>query len=229
MYKAMNRKHIACISLISTILVYYVYMYSTFYNREQEEANQIDEIQKMIIDDVTVSKDITEVVSGKKKEYEITPNCQNCTQGNTQNDTQDNAMNNNNLPKGFDCIISIPAIDLRKIVYTGNGREQHLENYELITSADDMSYSKGGNYIICGHASQVYGHSLNRLKELKKGSEVTIWHDNCIDQYRITSIGYEKMNNTSQFCQQTDDRQLTIISCAKYIAHDTYIVIQCKK
>ena len=37
------------------------------------------------------------------------------------------------------------------------------KNLFLITADAHMRYKNGGNYIICGHASKLYGHSLNRL------------------------------------------------------------------
>lgn len=131
-------------------------------------------------------------------------------------------------PSGFDCIIKIPCIDLEKIVYTGNEREIQLQNYFLITAAEDMTYSNGGNYIICGHDSQLYGHSLNRLDEIQIGEQVFIYWENEIHEYRTFSKKYESMTNTSSFCKQTEKRELTIISCAKHIGSDQYIVIRCE-
>ena len=92
-----------------------------------------------------------------------------------------------------------------------------------------MQYHNGGNYIVCGHASQVYGHSLNRLKEIKCGDKVYIWNNHKKDCYKVQFITYEPMNETSSFCCQTKEQQITIISCAKYVAEDMYIVIRCTK
>ena len=128
-----------------------------------------------------------------------------------------------------DCILIIPDISLEKIVYTGNNREQHLENYELITASPDMKYINGGNYIICGHASRLYGHSLNRLKEVKKGTKIQIQTKDKTDEYIINKVTYENMNQTSQYCKQTIENTVTIISCAKYISKESYIVIYAEK
>lgn len=128
-----------------------------------------------------------------------------------------------------DCILSIQDIDLTKIVYTGKDRNQHLENYELITANDNMKYSNGGNYIICGHASRLYGHSLNRLKEVKKGAIIKIQTKDKSDEYIVTQVTYENMNKTSQYCNQTQENTLTIVSCAKYISNDSYIVVHAKR
>lgn len=127
--------------------------------------------------------------------------------------------------KGADCVLSIPDIGLEKIVYTGKNRELHLDNYELITADINMRYTNGGNYIICGHASRLYGHSLNRLKEVKTGTEIQIKTETQTDIYIVNKVNYENMYNTSQYCNQTKQRSITIISCAKYITEESYIVI----
>ena len=128
-----------------------------------------------------------------------------------------------------DCIIYIPSIDLKKIVYTGNQREEHLENYELVTANGDMKYEYGGNYIICGHASRLYGHSLNRLKELKTGAAIQIITPDYTDEYTVSTIKFENMYQTDNYCNQSRKNMLTILSCAKYVSNETYIVIQAIK
>lgn len=128
-----------------------------------------------------------------------------------------------------DCVLVIPDIDLEKIVYTGKNREQHLENYELITASENMKYTNGGNYIICGHASRLYGHSLNRLKEVKKGTKIQIWTRDKMEEYIVNQVTYQNMNQTSQYCNQTQSNTLTIISCAKYVSKESYIVIHAKR
>lgn len=125
-----------------------------------------------------------------------------------------------------DCIVYIPDIQLKKIVYTGKNREEHLSNYELITANEDMYYENGGNYIICGHASRLYGHSLNRIREVKEGTVIEIKTPDNTDEYIVNSVTYQNMNQTSNYCNQTTKRCITIISCAKYVSKESYIVIQ---
>lgn len=124
-----------------------------------------------------------------------------------------------------DCILSIPDIGLEKIVYTGRQRELHLKNYELITADANMQYKNGGNYIICGHASKLYGHSLNRLQEVKKDTIIEILTKNKTEQYIVYKVNYVNMYETSQYCNQTREKTVTIISCAKNISKESYIVI----
>ncbi len=124
-----------------------------------------------------------------------------------------------------DCILSIPDIELKKIVYTGTDRMEHLAQYSLVTASDTMKYINGGNYIICGHASRLYGHALNRIREIKKGNRLYIETSHGKDCYIVQQIKYEKMKETSRYCNQTSQRQITIISCAKYVSKESYIVI----
>ena len=128
-----------------------------------------------------------------------------------------------------DCIVEIPKIQLQKIVYSGTNRESHLKNYELVTATNDMTYNNGGNYIICGHASQLYGHSLNRLQELQLGDEIIIYTPNTKDIYTIHSIDYIEQHNTSLYCNQTQEPIVTLLSCAKNISEQSYIVIKAIK
>ncbi len=127
-----------------------------------------------------------------------------------------------------DCVISIPEIDLKRAVYTGDNRERELEKYNLITAAENMTYDNGGNYIICGHNSRLYGHSLNRLHELKKGDTIYIQYNDKRDQYTVYSIQYHNMYQISDYLQQTQDKELTILSCSNNTVQDEYIIVKCK-
>ena len=146
------------------------------------------------------------------------------------NNATENPISVNSQPEWVgDCILMIPDINLEKIVYTGKNREEHLKNYELITASENMKYTNGGNYIICGHASRLYGHSLNRLKEVKKGTKIQIQTKDKKEEYIVNEVTYENMNKTSEYCNQTMNNTLTIISCAKYVSEESYIVIHAKR
>lgn len=127
--------------------------------------------------------------------------------------------------KDEDCILYIDEIDFAKIVYTGTERMSHLSQYDLVTATDDMRYSNGGNYIVCGHSSRLYGHSLNRLKEVQPGYHIRIRTDNDEIKYIVDNVIYENMNNTDTYCQQSNYDEITIISCAKYVSPNHYIVV----
>ena len=144
---------------------------------------------------------------------------------NERNNSQNNRTNNNSE----DCIIEIPDIDLSKIVYTGEQRENHLANYELVTASSDMKYINGGNYIICGHASRLYGHSLNRLKEVHKGTLIRIWAKYGLDEYEVKKVYFDDMDKTSDYCRQSKTSEITIVSCAKYISANSYIIVKATK
>lgn len=218
-------------------LVFEVKQYQTAEEQMIKKAKEIISHQEDIEDnssktDVNIYSTVySHYTDSEMNQTELVPD-----EERTQND---NRYPNNNqttkkekvqekLPQGFDSIMSIPSISLEKIVYTGDLREERLEQYDLITAAKDMTYLNGGNYIVCGHYSQVYGHSLNRLKELKKGDYVYINSNNILHKYKVYSKTYETMTDTSSFCTQTEQRELTIISCARYIGADQYIVIKCK-
>lgn len=149
---------------------------------------------------------------------------ENCLQTETTNTTIKNPLKSQKN-NDADCILSIPDINLEKIVYTGKDQEAHLKNYELVTADPYMYYKNGGNYIICGHASKLYGHSLNRIKELKKGTEIQIKTETRTDLYIVKAVNYENMYQTSKYCNQTKEKSITIISCAKNISKESYIVI----
>ncbi len=217
----MNKKYWLCFILL-VLVGYYLSISSSIYNNhaERDLIHQMIHIEQHKIGTDERNHDRTDDLS-----------CFEFEKKNLCLDKDDQETTSNivpAVPNGFDCIIKIPCIDLEKIVYTGNTREIQLQNYNLITAAADMTYSHGGNYIICGHNSQLYGHSLNRLDEVLVDELVYIYWKDKIHQYRIISKEYEDMMNTSKFCKQTEKRELTIISCAKHIGPDQYIVIRCK-
>lgn len=143
--------------------------------------------------------------------------------------TTENYNNTNISEIVGDCILEIPSIQLTKYVYSGTERIEHLKNYELVTAAEDMYYKNGGNYIICGHASRLYGHSLNRLKEIKVGDSLFIHTDKQTDQYIVEYVGYEDQSKTSHYCNQTKEDIITILSCARYVSETSYIIIKAVK
>lgn len=213
-----------CFLVIGIIFTsFYLIPYFFIYNKELEEQRTIYQFKQLHFyeDDVKKEDTVSDVAFYDRNSFNEKENIDESAQ-----DAKElkNAMSE---WKG-DCILIIPDINLEKIVYTGEDREQHLENYELITADENMEYNNGGNYIICGHASRLYGHSLNRLKELKKGAKIQIYTKDKIEEYTVTKVTYEDMNNTSKYCNQTTGKTLTILSCAKYISEKSYIVIHAK-
>ena len=205
-----------CIVLITVCMIMY-YKYNYIYSLESKESSTIDDMEKYYDKEYDYDKIID---SGTVYSFENTSD-------NTVYNKDDNAGSKTNKDK--DCIIKIPSINLKKIVYNGKYRDHHLKNYELVTATPDMKYSEGGNYIICGHASRLYGHSLNRLKEVKKGDIIKIKSSNISDEYKVYKVEYDNMYDTNKYCMQTNEQELTIISCAKYISSESYIVVKAHK
>lgn len=211
-----QRKYLIIISF--TILVlYYFYSYNVVCQNEQLEKEQIHLIEtKLYHEDLPNLNEMLQSVSSEETGIKNTQNGQ---------EAANNTYDKKELWKG-DCILFIPAINLEKIVYTGSKRMEHLNQYELTTAADNMQYKNGGNYIICGHASRLYGHSLNRIKEVKEGNLLYIQTQSQLDEYIVKKVFFADMNQTSKYCNQTSRKTITILSCAKYISKDSYIVIQ---
>ena len=222
-YKQWARSIIVlCVVLIITLV--YLYNFLKIYDYEQSEKEQIDLIISQYVNE-DVDNVMDHIISNSDKAI-ILPESSTETSNETEQKIQEKSDTRKDVKWLGDCILEIPDIDLKKIVYTGEEREKHLENYELITAASDMYYKSGGNYIICGHASRLYGHSLNRLKEIKKGMDIYIQTKEQKDHYIVKKVSYQSMNETSNYCKQSDQKVITIISCAKYISEHSYIVIE---
>jgi len=228
----MNRKYIILIIIVFCLVIYYAYICVRVLVREEQEKITI---QKLIFDeneedefdwsDEYISDWNNEYQRDKKEKYPLL----------NQNDSSqyitdvDASTSEQKDYRNYDCILSIPKIDLMKYVYSGKNRMKRLENYELITASEDMYYKNGGNYIICGHASQLYGHSFNRLNELNIGDIVYVWYNESREEYIIKSITYNNMNYSNEYCNQTQKNELTILSCAKHVGPNEYIIIKCMK
>lgn len=235
----MNKKLGLCVLIFLLVMIfvlaYYANLTMNLNHNAEKEKQTLEDIKHVIRpDESTDEKDKTTQDSNEKQDENITITQDTVTEKNTESNAspihpkESDDNKEDKLPKGFDCIISIPSISLEKIVYTGNSREQYLSQYDLITATDDMRYGNGGNYIVCGHNSQLYGHSLNRLKEVKEGDYVYINSNDILHKYIVYSKEFQTMSDTSLYCVQTEQRELTIISCAKYIGPDKYIVIKCE-
>lgn len=212
-----QRKYLI-ISFFTILVLCYIYRYNVVCQNEQLEKNQIHLIEtKLDQEDLPNLNELLQTVSSGHSGSKNAQNTQEAA-GNSLDEKKE-------LWKG-DCILFIPAINLEKIVYTGSKRMEHLNQYELITAADNMQYKNGGNYIICGHASRLYGHSLNRIKEVKVGDLLYIQTKSRLDEYIVKKVFFADMNQTSIYCNQTSKKTITILSCAKYISKDSYIVIQ---
>ncbi len=202
--------------VISLLLCYMIKQYMKIYQAEQEEQNKIHQLEqrKMHVDD---------------REHNPSYQTEKSDTINRANIFSYNVTNVTEFDKDTDCILYIDEIQLSKFVYNGTKRTEHLNQYDLVTATDDMQYANGGNYIICGHASRLYGHSLNRLKEVKKGYHITIKTNQGNDQYIVDNVSYQKMMDTDVYCRQSETDELTIISCAKYVSREHYIVIHARK
>lgn len=211
--------HRVCIIflLLIGLNMYYIYNYVLLYHQERQEQIDIQQMEYNAFPDILADIYIPVNIEFAVTDSEIDSISKNIV-----------SNNNSNYKKSWkgDCILDIPDIDLQKIVYTGVDRLEHLKQYELATATDNMKYKNGGNYIICGHASRLYGHSLNRIKEIQKGTIIYIKTPNKIDLYKVDNVTYKNMHETSTYCNQTTDKRITIISCAKYISKDSYFVIQ---
>ena len=204
--------------VISGIFMYYIYSYIMIYRLEQREQKEILQMENNLFPSI-----LTNIYIPYLNTDNLAPDI--FLSATAKLGVSDNHKNYKNSHKG-DCILSIPDIELEKIVYTGANRLEHLKEYGLATAADNMHYANGGNYIICGHASRLYGHSLNRIREIQKGTLIYIKTSDCIDRYIVDKVTFENMNETDRYCNQTLEQRITIISCAKYISKESYIVIQ---
>lgn len=197
--------------------------YLKVYQQEKDEKQQIEDI----LLEKNMDHETTELLNHELLQTEDSSSTESEIISDSVDDSKFLCANDNT--ETYDCIIKIPDINLEKFVYTGIQREKHLENYELITACSDMEYSNGGNYIICGHASRLYGHSLNRLHELEIGDKIYIEDNDFNDEYHITCVTYEDRNKTKDYYTQTSQNIITIVSCAKNISKESYIVIQAAK
>lgn len=218
---------IRCILLICIYLLFakIVRSYVDLSKKEECERNSIKQtihsIEKTTYEDNVTPFDTGE--HGNQINNILNPNIMNSDMSEkTEAEIADNTTNDDSI----DCIISIPDIDLYKYVYTGKNRIDYLEQYNLVTSANDMLYKNGGNYIICGHASRLYGHSLNRLKEIKIGTNIYIYSQNSVYKYIVKEVAFEDKKNTQSYYEQTQKKQITIVSCAKYISEESYIIVR---
>lgn len=218
--------------IIICILIYLAVMFSVIYKINTIHHKEIKEKERIYLFKSSQENNVNDIKEYNNKDIIdkniiLTPDINNDISKHEYNNSNHGLVSKDTVKskKTGDCIIEIPDIDLAKIVYTGKDREKHLQNYELITATDDMKYSQGGNYIICGHASRLYGHSLNRIKEIKKGTEILITDNNKTDKYIVNKVYYSNMMDTDNYCRQNNKKEITIISCAKYISKESYIII----
>lgn len=204
--------------IMSVLFMYYLHSYMILYLKDQKERKEIQQMECNLFPSILTGLH----VPYQKMELYIVDAVPESIM---KSKLSDNSSNYKKSWKG-DCILSIPEIELEKIVYTGTERLDYLKEYGLATASDNMQYANGGNYIICGHASRLYGHSLNRIKEIQKGTLIYIKTPDGKDEYIVDNVTFENMYETSKYCNQTPEQRVTIISCAKYISKESYIVIQ---
>ena len=234
------KRYIIIILLFLSFFAFSFYLnnYKQTFVREQEEKVNISKMKESYIKDIKKTKQQTDLndKTNEKNEKIIVEDNKNqkeyvSLQKSNSKDIagRKNGNHKNNHNNDKDCIIEIDEIGLSKIVYNGNNRQKHLDNYELVTATSDMNYSSGGNYIICGHASRLYGHSLNRLKEVHKYALIRIWANKSVDEYVVDKVYFEDMDKTDEYCRQTNKDQITIVSCARYISSNSYIIVKANK
>ena len=219
-----------CLLICFILIMFYYKEIDNIHKMEMQETKKINELKNQFDIDMGKSvndpsdNDITCINISDDPDIDKNINSDN---NNTIFNNTDNSGKKQSIYE--DCIIEIPDINLSKIVYSGIDREKKLDEYDLITAASDMKFSNGGNYIICGHASRLYGHSLNRLREVHKGTLIRIWAKYGVDEYEVKKVYFDNMDNTSDYCKQTDANEITIVSCAKYISVNSYIIVKAIK
>lgn len=205
---------------IMIFLIIITFAFLCYFIKQYWDISHIEQIEKKRIIQIEHENNFKDTAKSNSYEQQ-TPQNDNEVNRAKEKHTENISL----LAKDEDCIIYIDDIDFAKIVYTGTNRMDHLSQYDLVTATDDMRYSNGGNYIVCGHASRLYGHSLNRLKEVQPGYDIKIRTDNNEIKYIVDNVIYENMYNTDTYCRQSNYDEITIISCAKYISQNHYIIV----
>lgn len=225
MLKRNNKPFLLFLMIAFLILLYLFNQYMTIQNKQLKEEQHMEDFRALTIEPKKIPNAEQNDAAASSKYNNHIPKAEHSFIP-KDNSIDDQTKSSTYETPNMDCILKIPDINLEKIVYTGVERNHLLEDYNLVTAADDMNYKNGGNYIICGHASRLYGHSLNRLKEIQKDMNLYIETKTGTDCYIIKNIFYEDRNLSSKYFEQTNSQLVTIISCARYVSDTSYIIIQ---
>ena len=126
----------------------------------------------------------------------------------------------------IDCELVIPSISLDRVVVAGGDLDYNLNRYLLTAGSVDMRYDQGGRYIILGHMSANYGHSLNRLHEVKPGDSLYIRkNDGVCDTYVVQTVETRPQEEIAEYTQQTGERLVTVVTCDSAGYTSNYIVV----
>lgn len=219
-------------------IIYGIYKYYVVYQSELKEIKLINTLIELNdMEDVVIYQNQHNQINDKSDSLSKKEDFETLYKGKIKNkdykndeqyNKNDNLTNlNENDLNEVDSILHIPKINLNKFVYNGSRRKKHLDSYQLITATNDMKFKNGGNYIICGHTSRIYGYSLNRLKELDINDQIIMIDKNFIQtKYNIVSVDYINMFESNQYAKQSKNNIITIISCAKIKSKDYYIVVK---
>lgn len=124
----------------------------------------------------------------------------------------------------MDCLLEIPAIELKQVIISGGNPSYNLSKHLLVAAQETMEYGDGKPYVICGHQSYQYGYSFNRLEELIPGDSIYITKNGITDTYIVTETKIQYGTTDSDF--QTEN-QITLMTCVKQTqTPKPYIVVR---
>ena len=113
----------------------------------------------------------------------------------------------------IDCVLSIPQIDICRVVITGGDMDYNLDRHLFVTMQQNMVYGES-SYVIGGHQSFIYGHSMNRLEELDIGDSIYIIKDDISYEYEVIEKDMEQWGVDDKD-YGADVRKLAIYTCRK--------------
>ena len=113
----------------------------------------------------------------------------------------------------IDSILVINKINLKKAIIRGNNNDYNLDRYYFVT-ADQEAVLGEDNYIIYGHCSQTYGHSFNRLEELKAGDKFQLIQEAQTFTYVVSDVRRELREDAAPYLD-TGMNTVQFLSCEK--------------
>lgn len=113
----------------------------------------------------------------------------------------------------IDSVMVIDKINLKKVIIRGKDNNYNLDKYYFVTASQSASLGED-NYVIYGHCSKTYGHSFNRLEELKAGDSFYLIQGDAVYDYIINEVRRELRKDAASYLDTGKDT-VQLVSCER--------------
>ena len=119
------------------------------------------------------------------------------------------------ITESYIAVLEIPAVDLKKGIYSLGSKYNTVNRNVAILSPSDYPDVPGGNFVLAAHSGNGYLSFFRNLYKLNSGDYAYIYYNNVKYTYKITYIYTQPKTGTINVYRPYNKTTLMLITCTK--------------